>query len=227
MWAKIPDDFAEEPRHLELGARIAAGVLLRVAGMCHCAKHLTDGFVHEDVVPRLMYVKGEDNTEIADALVSCGVWQRVEDGYRDVDYLRWNPSAETYRSWSEAGKKASLTSWEKRRSRQQTSDTQDEAQSESLDASESRTRPVPVPVVVSESVVVSDSANGRECVDALMARFPDANRSDLNNTIMDEWLREDGPAVIREAVRRTITHARSANPTKYLRDCLVSVRRGE
>lgn len=229
MWAKIADGLPEDPKVLKLGADMAAAFTLYVGGECYCARHLSDGAIPLAAVSRLTYL--EDSQRLAGRLVEVGLWRPHPDGFESVDYLLRNPSAEAYRAWVEGGRRGGIRSAEKRRQKAESNPPLEPGLKPPLEPGLNEGCDPIVPSRQSSSgdvfESVSDSAAASECIAALMQRFPKANRSDLNNTIMDEFLREDGAAVVREAVRRTISRATSANPTKYLRDCLVSVRRGE
>lgn len=88
-WAKIDDGFTDHPKV------IAAGPLaswLYVCGLTYCARLLTDGFVPTGQVRKLADVDGA--MELADKLVSVGLWSRVDGGFQIHDYLEYNPSAE-------------------------------------------------------------------------------------------------------------------------------------
>src|SRR5882672_210068 len=68
------------------GAGTAAFGLYTVCGLW-IARHGTDGFIPSDVAT------GLGTREWAAKLVACGLWECVEDGFRDVHYLVLNPSA--------------------------------------------------------------------------------------------------------------------------------------
>ena len=88
-WAKIDDGFTDHPKVIEAGPLAS---WLYVCGLTYCARLLTDGFVPTGQVRKLADVDGA--MELADKLVSVGLWTRVEGGFQIHDYLEYNPSAE-------------------------------------------------------------------------------------------------------------------------------------
>jgi hypothetical protein len=89
-WARIDDRLHSHPKVLEAGPE-AMGLFL--LALSWCADYLTDGFVPEIQVKRLLFVC-DDPLAIADRLVSAGLWERADGGYQIHDYLEYNPSAE-------------------------------------------------------------------------------------------------------------------------------------
>ncbi len=89
-WVKISDTFAEDPRLESAGPE---ALVLHVAGLCYCARQLTDGRVPARAARRLWSL--DDVDAALEALVREGMWERLEDGsYRIVEYLSDQPSAE-------------------------------------------------------------------------------------------------------------------------------------
>jgi hypothetical protein len=86
-WAKIDDGFTDHPKV------VAAGPLaswLFVCGLTYSARLLTDGFIPTGQVRKLADVDGA--MELAERLVTVGLWERCEGGFRIHDYLDYNPS---------------------------------------------------------------------------------------------------------------------------------------
>lgn len=83
-WFKVDDSFHSHPK--VLAAEPAALGLWVVAGTWSAA-NLTDGFVPEHVLPRLL----PDSGELAESLVTCGLWRRAKGGYRFHDWGDYNP----------------------------------------------------------------------------------------------------------------------------------------
>ena len=92
-WIRLDDQFADHPKV------IAAGPLaswLFVCGLTYCARYLTDGFIPAGQVRRLADV--EDVTPLVTRLVTVGLWECVDNGYRVHDYLDYQPSADQVRA---------------------------------------------------------------------------------------------------------------------------------
>ena len=92
MWAKLDDSMPDDPDV----DRLSHGAFrLYVSGICHCAKHLTDGLIDQDRVARLIPAY---RPAFAAELVAGGLWLPVPDGgYVVRSYLKYNPSAASRR----------------------------------------------------------------------------------------------------------------------------------
>lgn len=87
-WAKFDDQFPDHPKVDPLSD---LAFRLHVAAICHSARYLTDGFVSEHRVPRL--VPRYKPSAVAE-LERARLWNREEGGWRIHDYTAYNPSAE-------------------------------------------------------------------------------------------------------------------------------------
>lgn len=85
-WVKLDDHF---PDHPKVDTLSDGAFRLHVAGLCHCARMLTDGFVAYERVPRLVpkFRRGQ-----VEELVTAGVWESSDGGWSIHDYLVYNPS---------------------------------------------------------------------------------------------------------------------------------------
>ncbi len=87
-WVTFDDGF---PDHRKVAGLSDAAFRLHVAGICHCARHLTDGLIDAEEVPRLVrrYRRGA-----LSELVDRGLWVAVGDraAYAIHDFLDWNLS---------------------------------------------------------------------------------------------------------------------------------------
>lgn len=70
------------------------GLAMQVAGLCYCARRLTDGDIPAQIVPQLLAVPRAQAVRLAETLVECGVWERRGPDYYVHDYLEYNPSRE-------------------------------------------------------------------------------------------------------------------------------------
>jgi DnaD/phage-associated family protein len=108
-WIKLDDQWLDHPKIVAAG-RDARDMWL--ASITYCAKHLTDGFFHPNLLPALAVMAGVDVANcqnFARVLLDVGLWDRTEAGYCVHDYLDYNPSKEqadaTKLARSEAGKR--------------------------------------------------------------------------------------------------------------------------
>lgn len=87
-WFKVDDSFHSHPKVLAVSP--AALGLWVVAGSWSGA-NLSDGFVPDHVLPRLL----PDSGPLAKELVSAGLWKRTRGGYRFHDWGEYNPQRTT------------------------------------------------------------------------------------------------------------------------------------
>ena len=88
-WVQFDDGFADHRNNAGLSD---AAFRLHVAGILHCGRHLTDGLVDAEEVPRL--VRRYRRSALFE-LLSRGLWIAHGDpaaAYAIHDYLQWNPS---------------------------------------------------------------------------------------------------------------------------------------
>lgn len=110
-WVKIDDGFTDHPKVEALSDR---AFRLHLAGLCFCARTLSDGFIPDDRVRRLL---PKVTKAMVKELTTAGVWIEGVGGFSVKDYLTYNPSkakvladreaaAERKRKWAEknAGK---------------------------------------------------------------------------------------------------------------------------
>ena len=88
-WVKFDDGYAD---HRKVAGLSDGAFRLHTAGILHCGRHLTDGFVEAAEVPRLVRVYRK---RALLELVDRGLWIPQADlGYVIHDYLQWNDTAE-------------------------------------------------------------------------------------------------------------------------------------
>lgn len=132
-WVKLDDGF---PDHLKVDGLSDPAFRLYVTALCHCARHLTDGYVAADRAPRLVprFKKG-----LADELVTAELWTVAEGGWMVHDYLDFNPPAEKV-------KKERAAAAERMRSRRRSGERDTErTQERSAERAAGVRRPRPVP----------------------------------------------------------------------------------
>ena len=89
-WAKIDDNFCDHPKVVQAGP-VAIG--LWTCALSYCAKYLTDGFIPTNQVKRIL-IDLDDPMQVAEKLVSVGLWEMSDGGFIFHDYLVYNPSKE-------------------------------------------------------------------------------------------------------------------------------------
>jgi hypothetical protein len=87
-WLRLSDDFVDRPEILKLGDRAPAVGWLYVRGRSYAARLLTNGFIPDGSLI------GTNSTSVA-ALLATGLWQRVEGGYEDSEFLGLQDDRET------------------------------------------------------------------------------------------------------------------------------------
>jgi hypothetical protein len=86
-WFKVDDSFHSHPKVL---AADAAALGLWVVAGAWCSANLTDGFVPDYVLQRLL----PDSARLAEQLITCRLWKRTKGGYRFHDWLTYQPTKE-------------------------------------------------------------------------------------------------------------------------------------
>jgi hypothetical protein len=119
-WFLVDDGFHSHPK---TGAASLAAIGLWAVAGSWCGDHLTDGHISHVQVGLL----SRGAVELADELVTCGLWKRTRSGYRfhqwdgNGDGLRRNFTRkeveERRRKKAEAGRKGGLASGKARSSR--------------------------------------------------------------------------------------------------------------
>jgi hypothetical protein len=88
-WVKIDDQAPRNGKMLKAGP---AACWLWVCGIAHSQSQLTDGFISVDALPMIGVAGTARAKRLADALVTVGLFDAAEGGYRVHDYLDHNPS---------------------------------------------------------------------------------------------------------------------------------------
>jgi hypothetical protein len=86
-WIKLDDGIALHPKFTTIGAEAS---WFWVCGLSYSARYLTDGFIPENTLGVLGI--GKRYKKHVAALVSVGLWDIVEGGYRIHDYHDYQPS---------------------------------------------------------------------------------------------------------------------------------------
>ena len=105
-WARIDDNFFNHPKVRKAGKD---AVIFHMAALCHCNSFTTDGFISDDTLELIAAQAFQRKANgLAEVLVECELWDRIEGGYQIHDYLEYNYSKqqvnEIKTKRSEAGK---------------------------------------------------------------------------------------------------------------------------
>lgn len=107
-WVRLDDGFDDHPKILDLSDQ---AYRLHVGALCFCARTLTDGFVSEGALRRL--VNGGHVAELVDA----GLWEAGDGGWWIHDFLDYNQSAEQVLEEREKARERQRRARENRRSK--------------------------------------------------------------------------------------------------------------
>ena len=116
-WVRIEDTFPDHPKAARAGL---AGVGLYIAGLCYCARLLTDGHIPEPIVSKLTGLPRHQTRDLVDRLVKAGLWDLADGGYQVHDYLDYQPTraqvvasrAETHDAKVRAGRSGAAKRWQ-------------------------------------------------------------------------------------------------------------------
>lgn len=188
-WVRLDEEFPDHPKVVTAGP--LAG-WLHVCALAYCNRHLTDGFIPRAQVGRLVNFAGIINLdedpgpcdvrdmpdvspyELADRLVSLGVWERRQGGFAIHDFLDYQPSRAEIEAQrkvkKDAGRAGGIRSGESRRSRteaepkqtakQEGSRTGSTTEAERQANGQAKTKPDPVPVPLVDRSSSSNTVAG-------------------------------------------------------------------
>lgn len=113
-WIKLEDTFPTDPKILGLSDR---GFRLYIAGLCYCARHLTDGHIPDAAIVSFACRR---RAEVVRELCSAGLWEEAPDGGWDVhNYLLYQRSKDQVETERDQAKQRK----QKQRSRRDTAVT--------------------------------------------------------------------------------------------------------
>lgn len=92
-WVKIDDGFFDHHKVIDLSDKAK---LTFLAGLCHCNKNMTDGFVSAAAARFIVGGLGAPK-KVTNELVDVGLWHKRADGFDVHDYLEYQPTAEQER----------------------------------------------------------------------------------------------------------------------------------
>lgn len=112
-WFKVDDAFhaSRKVRSIPPRQRFAAVGLWAIAGSW-CSQEMTDGHV-----PDYMIREWGATAKVVDALVDCGLWERVRGGFEFCSWLEYNPSKAQTKAERDASKARMRASRERRRAK--------------------------------------------------------------------------------------------------------------
>jgi hypothetical protein len=96
MWAKLDDALIDHRKIFVAGKIIgvngpAIALGFYAVGLLWTSKHLTDGFLPEEVIEGFQHVK--QPLTVAGALVKAELFDKAEGGFKIHNFHEWNPSA--------------------------------------------------------------------------------------------------------------------------------------
>lgn len=155
-WARLDDGFYSDPDVMAMGLQARA---LYVAGLVHCARGLTDGFIRAELIAKLAVMADvEDVIGSVQRLGDLKVWTPVDGGYKVRNWERYNQTsdhAREDRAAAEARKAegrargfASVTRGEAGRFTASTASSGENGTASSGAKTPLRARPLPVPYPV-------------------------------------------------------------------------------
>jgi len=151
-WVRVDDAFYDHPKFVAL---TPGAVGLWVIGLAYCNRNLTDGFIHNLALPRLLADDMDTCVNYANELVAVGTWEEIEEGYQVVNYLEFQPSAAEVRQQREVERQRKAE-WrarkaDKRLSREASQRDNDGSPADVPAMSRSIPTPTPTPKVKSET----------------------------------------------------------------------------
>lgn len=99
-WLRVDDTFVEHPKVIDLSDR---SFRLHVAGMCFCARNLTDGVLVKRSVSVVCALSSATRKHVAE-LVEAGLWVKAGDGFEVKDFLIYNPTGEKVKADRDAAR---------------------------------------------------------------------------------------------------------------------------
>lgn len=110
MWSRIDDNYPDHPKVVAAGE---AAAYLNIVGICYSSRHLTDGYIPAEQIPRMTVSK--KRRELVQKLIDVGLWNEVPGGYQIHDYLDYHPGADAVRSQRAAGRERKAEAARKRK----------------------------------------------------------------------------------------------------------------
>lgn len=170
-WVKLDDQFYDNPTNRELGATARD---LFFAGLCYCAKGLTNGRIPKCDVP-LVLAQAQTKPATVKRLLEFGRWVDGGTFYEIPEYLTYNPSREKVLADREAS-----------RQRMRSYRSSPVRSPERSDVgTPTPSRPVPSPTTSSSNGCNSTDPNSvkNEEVEAVLGCFADLKRDRAGATI--------------------------------------------
>lgn len=172
-WLRIDDTVPEHRKMLQAGP---AACWLWVCGIAYCQRQLTDGFIPEVALPMLGV--GSRVKKLADALVTAGLFECADGGYRIHDYHDHNATRdeamerrqELRRKRAAAGRQGGLRSGEARREATKQNGSNAPKQNEAPTRPDPYKNP-PTPHAVARGAKAPTRAERKRAAEVLRIRF--------------------------------------------------------
>jgi hypothetical protein len=175
-WVRLDDNF---PNNRKISMLSANAFRLYVSALCWSSANLTEGFIAEDELRSIAHVR---SAKVAsNQLVTRGLWERVEGGWRIHDYLEFNPTraqVKTERSSNAARQKAYR---DRKKAAAKNTDSAEDSDSNAVtvtsrNASRNSTPSRPVPSVTPTEELASYAREPAPPTIGDRPRIPDASR---------------------------------------------------
>lgn len=169
-WVRIEDSAPKHPKQLTAGP---VACWLWVCGLAYSSSHLTNGFIPFEAMPFLGVANWK---KPAGFLVSAGLFEKVDGGYRIHDYLDYqfsaDDTAERRAARAESGRLGGQRSGEtRRRQREALASKQNEATDEANSKHLLEAKPNPIPSHQEDPPVVPLSGDEHPEPSAIDQRF--------------------------------------------------------
>lgn len=109
-WVRLDSDIAHNPKIADLiaehGQKGAAACFAFVCSIGHAAAHNTDGEIRKGVLPFIHATPAH-----ARLLVTAGLWEATDEGWRIVKYAEHQPTRATREALAEAGRRGAAKRW--------------------------------------------------------------------------------------------------------------------
>lgn len=134
-WVKIDDGMIDHPKIIGISDR---ALRLYLFGLCYSSRHLTDGFVPEQIARQF-------GRKFPAELVKAGLWDDADSGYKVHDYGEYQPTAAAVKEQRNHTKQR-VSAWREKQARKTPRNAPRNAVTNSVRNAVSNAPPVPDPI---------------------------------------------------------------------------------
>lgn len=221
-WARIDDNFFNHPKVRKAGKD---AVIFHMAALCHCNSFTTDGFISDDTLELIAAQAFQRKANgLAEVLVECELWDRIEGGYQIHDYLEYNYSKqqvdEIKTKRSEAGKQGGRPRVTKPKANEKQIESKLQANSKQIE-SHTHTHINPIPITDNNPTNLSSSIAEKSDDDDVYSGFKAiAEVTPQIKKQIDQAILTYGESMVKNAIAEGIS--RGANTFAYVAKILAS-----